>query len=376
MQSGGEDHVFSAETDLLRKNGHKVTRFVERNKNIHSFNKFKLGFQTIWSEHSRQILKKLFKEIRPDIVHFHNTFPLISPSAYLACNELNIPCVQTLHNFRLLCPNALFFRNGHLCEHCISKIVPWPGLIYSCYRNSFIQSATVVTMLAIHNFLKTWNKYIDRFIVFTEFAKKKFVEGGLFEHKIMVKPNFATFDPGEIKERDTFALYVGRLSKEKGLQTLLLAWKGLRDIPLKIVGEGPMMDEVRLKVKRMKSVEVVGHCSHEQTIDMMKKASMLIFPSECYEGFPLTVIEAFAAGLPVIASRLGAMAELIEDGRTGLHFRPGDYLDLSEKVLGLYFKSEERKRIGMEARTEFLSKYTGQINYEMLMKIYKLACQK
>jgi len=228
-------------------------------------------------------------------------------------------------------------------------------------------------MLTIHRWLKTWQKQVDLCIALTEFARQKFIEGGLPAEKIVVKPNFVNHDPGVGEVNGRYALFVGRLSPEKGVRTLLEAWKKLKCVPLKVVGDGPLMAEVRMQAGQLPDVQVLGRCCHREVVDLLKKAKFLVFSSECYEGLPMVIAEAFACGLPVIASRLGAMAEIVEDGKTGLFFTPGDSENLAEKVGWLWSRPNEIKRMGKEARKECERKYTAGKNYGVLMEVYQKA---
>jgi glycosyltransferase involved in cell wall biosynthesis len=229
-------------------------------------------------------------------------------------------------------------------------------------------------MLAVHRMLGTWRNKVDAYVALTEFGRRKFIEGGIPADKIFLKPNIVSSDPGVKQGNGDFALFVGRLSEEKGIRTLLAAWK-LLSIPLKIVGDGPMKSELlqNLQDPSLQAVTYLGVLSHNDVISLMKQARILIFPSEWYEGFPLTIAEAFACGLPILASRLGAMAEIIRDKETGILFSPGDYKEVADKVVQLWDDFAELSRIGQNARREYEQKYTPERNYEMLIDIYSRA---
>jgi len=375
QQPGGEDAVFAAEMALLRRHGNEMVEYIEDNQRINGMNRFAVASRAIWSCSSQSKLNQILQDTRPNAVHFHNTFLLISPSAYYACQKFAVPVVQTLHNYRLLCPAGTFYRNGHICEDCLGKTPPWPGILHACYRDSRAETAVVSTMLTIHRWIRTWQEQVDVYVALTEFARKKFIEGGLPSEKIVVKPNFVHPDPGIREEKGLYALFVGRLSSEKGLRTLLWAWQYLQKIPLKIVGDGPLMEEVSAYVKthKLEWVELIGRCNHEEVLELMKGARYLVLPSECYETFGLVAVEAFACGVPVIASRLGAMAEIVDDGRTGLHFEPGNSEDLAAKVEWAWTHPEAMSEMGREARREYEEKYTAEKNYKMLLDIYERA---
>lgn len=379
-EPGGEDAVFVAEASLLRRQGNGVFEYTESNSPIINWQRLPAILHTIWSVPTKRKLGQMLRETKPGLVHFHNTFMRVSPSAYHACKEAGVPVVQTLHNYRLLCPTATFFRDGRVCEDCINKTPAWPGVLHGCWRGSRAGTAVVATMLTVHRWLKTWERQVDIYIALTEFARSKFIEGGLPAEKIVVKPNFVHPDPGvgvPGQGREGYALFVGRLSPEKGVRRLLRPWRQLRGIPLKIVGDGPLMEEVRAFVERegLDDVEVLGRRPREEVFALMREARFLVFPSQCYETFGMTIAEAFACGVPVIASRLGAMAEIVEDGRTGLLFRPGDPEDMAAKVEWTWTHPKQMAEMGREARKEYEAKYTAECNYQMLMEIYERAIE-
>jgi len=371
-QPGGEDTVFNAEKALLREKGHEILEYTADNKTIKTGSQLSVALQCVWSAPSYSRMLPLIREFKPDVVHFHNTFPLISPSAYYACKKASVPVVQTLHNYRLLCPNAMFYRNGGVCEDCLGKL-PWRGVLHACYRKSTMASAAVATMLAVHRLLKTWQKKVDAYITLTEFAREKFIEGGLPAEKIHVKPNFVHSDPGTRENGGSYALYVGRLSPEKGVKVMLDAWERTEGVPLRIVGDGPLRDEVsRVAGKRgAGGIEVLGRLSKDAVIEQMKGASFLVFPSLWYEMFGMVVAEAYACGVPVIAPKLGPMEAIVEDGVTGLHFSAGDAGSLAAVVRYAWENSDKIRRMDGNARKTFEEKYSGKRNYALLAGIYE-----
>lgn len=372
QQRGGEDVVFEAELELLEGYGNEVYGYRASNKDVPGRSRLRLAAETVWSSGSKRAIQKLLLEVRPDVAHFHNTFPLISPSAYAACREEGVPVVQTLHNYRLLCPNALFFRDGGVCEDCLGKAVPWPGVLHACYRGSRAATGVTAAMLAAHRALDTWTEKVDVYVALTEFARQKFIEGGIPAEKIVVKPNFVHPDPGPGDGGDGYALFVGRLSPEKGVKTLLAAWERLgQSIPLRIVGDGPLAQWVAEVTKRLPEVEWLGALPAEQVHELMGGASMLVFPSEWYETFGRVAVEAFAKGTPVVAADTGAVAELVDHGRTGLRFRPGDPEDLAAQVKRTLLRPAELAEMRREARAEFEARYTAERNYRMLMEVYR-----
>ena len=371
---GGEDECYEAEMELLQKHGHLVDLYQEKNDRVAALGKLRTAARTLWSRPSYQAVKQRLTAQAYDVVHVQNFFPLISPSVYYAARDRGVPVVQTLHNYRLLCPNALFFRDGKVCEDCMGKEIAYPGVIHRCYRQSKTASAGVAMMLAFHRAKNTWLEQVDLYIALTEFARQKFIEGGLPADKIIVKPNFVGLDPGIGEGQGGYALYVGRLSVEKGLDTLLAAWKQLKShIPLKIVGEGPLAAQVIEATKQLPSVEWLGRRPMTEVYDLMGEAKFLVFPSKWYETFGRVAVEAFAKGTPVIAANIGAIAELVEAGRTGLHFRPGDAEDLATQIEWALENSEKLSQMRQAARVEFEAKYTAEKNYQRLMDIYAKA---
>jgi glycosyltransferase involved in cell wall biosynthesis len=377
QQPGGEDQVFLAETALLESYGHRVVRYSTHNDRVAEMNRLALAGNTLWNSSTYRELRALIRQERPHVAHFHNTFPLVSPAGYYAAKAEGVPVVQTLHNYRLLCPNALFFRDGRVCEDCMGKVIPWPGVVHKCYRGSRAASGLVTAMLTTHRVLRTWTEMVDAYVALTEFARRKFVEGGLPAEKMVVKPNFVYPDPGPGEGRGGYALFVGRLSPEKGVGTLLAAWERLdRQVPLKVVGDGPLREQVVEAPDRHPCVEYLGYRPAEEVHALMKEASMLVFPSEWYETFGRVAAEAFATATPVIAADIGAIAELVEHGHTGLRFRPGDPEDLAAQVGWFLSHPEEHARMRREARAEFEAKYTAERNHQMMMEIYESALER
>ena len=371
---GGEDECFEAEVKLLREMGEDVEIYEENNDRVAAIGKLKMAANTIWSQEAYKKLKQQLIEKPLDVIHVHNFFPLISPSVYYAAKAQGVPVIQTLHNYRLLCPNALFFRDGKVCEDCLGKFIPYPGVQHGCYRENKVASAAVATMLGVHRAMNTWSKTVDLYICLTEFAKLKFIQAGIPAEKIVVKPNFVSPEPTVGSGKGSYALFVGRLSVEKGLDTLLAAWEKLGEqIPLKIVGDGPLGPDVVKATKRFPQIEWLGRKPMSEVHALMGEAMFLVFPSKWYETFGRVAIEAFAKGTPVIASNIGAIAEIVVPGKTGLHFRPGVPEDLADKVKWVLGNPEKLNQMRLAARLEFEAKYTSKKNYQQLIEIYKKA---
>lgn len=377
QQEGGEDRSFEAEATVLEEQGHQVIRYTANNDTIPNRNGLALAMQTIWNHSAYREVRAIIQGERPDLVHCQNTFPLISPSIYYAAKAERLPVIQNLSNYRLFCANGIFYRKGRVCEACLGKKIAWPGMLHACYRQSYRATAVASLMVAIHRSLKTWHNKIDLYITYTEFARRKFIEGGLPAESIVVKPRFVTHDPQVEHEQQHYALFVGRLSNEKGIHTLLQAWRELGDcIPLKILGDGNLATEVQQAVASNPQVEWLGNRNQQEVYEYIGKAAFLVFPSECYETFGRVAIESFAKGTPVVATNIGAVGEITRHGITGLLFRPGNVEDLKEKVKWLLAHPAELAAMRKRARREYERLYTMRRNYELTMQIYEKAIAK
>jgi len=374
IQPGGEDQVFESESQLLAQNGVRVEKVEEQTTYPGGLvRKIEAAVDCVWSRSWHAKFKALLRNSKPDVVHIHNFFSAISPSVYYACKEEGVPVVQTLHNYRLACPAASFYRDGKICEECLDH-GPFHAVKYGCYRESKLATAALATMLEVHRKKNTWTEVVDCYVALTEFAREKMIQAGLPAEKIRVKPNFVLPDPGPRSSDGDYALFVGRLVDLKGVGTLIKAWSQLRaSIPLVIAGDGPYRPEMEKLISDFKltNVNYRGRLSRPETLAAMKGARFLMFPSEWYEGFPVTIAESFACGVPVLCSRMGGMQEIVEDGRTGLHFTPGDPADMAEKVQWAWSNPEETSTMGLEARAEFEAKYSAERNFGMLTEIYE-----
>lgn len=374
QQPGGEDQVFRAEAEILGNAGHTVVELTEDNDRVREMSRVALARATIWnSDAYRRVYDTVVRE-RPDVVHFHNIFPLISPAAYYAAGRAGAAVVQTLHNYRLICPAATLFRDGRPCEDCVGH-APWPGVRHACYRGSRPASAGVAAMLAFHRWRGTWSKQIDAYIVLNEFARSKFIQGGLPPEKLFLKPNFVYPDPGFGPGGETF-LFAGRLAPEKGIEVLLDAWSGSPEFPmLHIIGDGPLEGVVRGRVRTLDNAKYLGRIPHSEVLTAMRHAKALIQPSTWYEMFPVNVVEAFACGLPVIASDAGALPGIVETGSNGMLFESGNSADLSSKVRKLIADFGLCCTLRKRARETFEGYYQGDQNTKQLLRIYEQAFQ-
>ncbi|MGA9462270.1 MAG: glycosyltransferase [Terracidiphilus sp.] len=370
---GGEDESRESEDRLLQSRGHEIREIVLDNSVIHHRDLLRVGLEASWSQKSYESVKRAVLDWKPDILDVHNFFPLASPAVHYAAKRAGIPVVQTLHNFRLLCPGATFFRDGLVCEECTRYPIPIPGVMRGCYQGSSLRTSGVALMISIHKLLRTWQRTVSVFIAVSEFEKRKFAEHGFPAAHIVVKPNFV-LNGGEPGPGGEDFLFVGRLSPEKGIATLLRAAEQV-DFPLRlnIVGEGPLRPMVQAAAERNTGIRYLGLRPQAEVLELMAHAKCLIFPSEWYETFGRVAAEAFSRGTPVIASRLGAITEIVEDRRTGFLFASGNSEDLA-RVMSLAHASPDGLRaMRAHARRKYEQNYTAEHNYEMLLDAYRKA---
>ena len=371
---GGEDQSTAAEANLLQQQGCSVELLQEDNRRVEQLGKARTAIRTIWSSESFHRIYDKLRTGKFDVLHVQNFFPLWSPSVYYAAAKCNVPVVQTLRNYRLMCVNAVFYRDSHVCEDCLGKRFAWPGILHACYRDSRAGSAVVAGMSGIHHLAGTWRTKIHVYVALTEFARNKYIAGGLPAEKILVKPNFVYPSPQPGHGQGGYALFVGRLSPEKGIATLLKAWQAAaHSLPLKIVGDGPSSDAVEAAARQNHAIEYLGRRSPDEVAHLMGRAEILVFPTECYEGMPRTVIESFAVGTPVLASNLGATASMVVPGETGFHFTPGSVADLRERVEWCSQNFDQLRAMRPNARRAFENSYTGAANARTLLAIYEKA---
>ena len=373
IYKGGEDAVVEAEKDLLRNKNHKVFQVIRKNKDeiTNVIDKFKIAVNLNYSSFSKKIISNKLKEVDPDIVHIHNIFPLWTFSVLDACIEMNVPVVMTLHNYRLICAKGVFYRNDNICEKCI-KSSSYNATIFGCYQGSKIKSLPVSFAIdKSKKGLSIINK-INKLIVLTEFSKNKFLEANFPENKITVKPNFI-FDNSKkyIDLNKKGFLYASRLTEEKGLLDLIEAYKKYH-FDLTVCGDGPL----RKKLISYKNINYLGFLDKENLLKIMGKSKFLIFPSKWYEGFPIILLEAFALETIVIAPNLGSIANIIKHEQNGLLFRPGDSEDLANKIRLALTNESKCDEIKKNAKKEFESKYSHEVNYKMLIKIYEEAIKE
>jgi glycosyltransferase involved in cell wall biosynthesis len=368
QQRGGEDVAVDAEIGLLRARGHEVEFYQRDNDELRYMSAAAAGASAIWSRRTVRDIGRACETFQPDVIHAHNIFPLVSSSLYWAAARRRVPVVQTLHNFRLLCPQAMFLREGKVCEECMDK-VPWRAVTRKCYRASALQSALLAGMLSTHRALGTYRRKVTRYIALTRFSREKFILGGLPAEQLRIKPNFVASAIAPDWTARAGGLFVGRLSAEKGLDVLMDAIGTANSGSIRIVGDGPLRD----RVQQFFQGDYLGVKSSAQVMELLGAAQYLVAPSTCYEVFGLVAIEAFACGTPVIATRHGGLGELVEDGVTGLLVDPADAAGLAMKIRWAHAHPGEMLKMGRAARAVYEARYTPERNYRMLIDIYEEA---
>jgi glycosyltransferase involved in cell wall biosynthesis len=323
-QRGGEDTVVAVDAQLLRSAGHAVTQYIVPNPVRSIETGMRLGL-SLWNPAAGRRFRRQLEVAKPDIVHIHNTWFSITPSAAYEARRVGTPVVMTLHNYRLSCANGQFFRDGIQCTDCLTGSA-LNGLLHRCYQDSFAASAFAAANMGIHRQLGTWTRNVDLFLCLTEFAKSRFAEAGIPEGKLRVRHNCVA-DPGErtVPASKSYQVaYIGRLASEKGVRVLLEAWRLARmaDCELLVIGDGP--EREALEAMRVPGVRFTGPMEHQAVLETLRSVRSLVFPSLWFEGEPMIVVEALATGTPVLASDLGGIPELLGHGSAGWLTRAGD----------------------------------------------------
>lgn len=373
---GGEDAVLDNEKSMLESKGHTVKRYTVKNSGITSVVD-KLNVLCLMRESKKHAakLQSILKIYRPDIVHIHNVYPLLTPAIFSSVKKLNIPVIQTLHNFRMICVNGLFYQKGKVCKKCLtgSRLSAITG---KCYQNSHVASIAMADSLSYHNRINTWNKDVDGYIVLTNFAKNILTKYGIDKSKLFLKPNYLP-DEGDgfieqssstFKVPKKFAMFVGRLSEEKGIKWLVKSWKDI-DYPLVVAGDGPLMNQ--LKEEENKNVIFVGMLGKLQLRKLYKTSSMLIMSSEWYEGFPMVILEAYMNAVPVLVPNIGGLPDIVQDSISGYVYELNNAEQFRLKVKTIFDNNKLQATLAKNAKNIFMKNYTEDVNYKQLMNIYK-----
>lgn len=372
---GGEDAVLEAEINLLKDKGHEVALVGFHNNTINSLGtKLRTGLFSVYNTTSTKILEQKIRDFTPDVLHIHNLFFTASPSIIIKAYQMKVPVVMTIHNYRLICANAILLRNNKVCELCVNKLIPLDGIKYKCYRSSHLESALVTGITSVHKIIATWRKKVSQYIVLSNFANQKLLNSSLQlpQHKVCVKPNFI-FDPYlKIDKRDDYFVFVGRLTIEKGIEVLLNCFELNPHLKLIIAGDGPQKENIKRKIETLPNINFIGQQPKEEILKLMSKSKALIFPSIWYEGLPTTIIEAFATGTPVIASNLGSMAEMIQHNYNGFLFEPNNVHSLELTINSVLSSGIE---LNKQARITYERNYHPEIHYTEILKIYKKAIE-
>jgi glycosyltransferase involved in cell wall biosynthesis len=376
-ERGGEDSVMEADCELLQARGHRVDRLIFDNDEIPDdpspLAKLRLASEAVWSRPAQKRLQAALEEFQPDVVHFHNTLPQVSPAAYRVAKRHGAAVVQTLHNYRLVCPSGVVYRDGKPCESCVGQPLPVSSVLHACYRGSRVQSATVAAMLTVHRAIGTYHRDVDLYLSPSAFLKGKVVAGaGIPAEKVMVAPHFITPDPGVGAHDGDFVIYASRVTETKGIRTLLAAYERHPDglPPLVVAHGGDLLPEVEAAAARDPRIRVPGRVSRDEAIELMGRARAIVVPSLWYENLLMTIAEGFARGLPAIASNLGSFPEMVEDGVNGLLFEPRDADDLAAKLREVREDSPRLQAMRVEARRLFVERYSEDRAYETLVTGY------
>ncbi len=369
---GGEDESVDMDCRLLEQQGEKVLRWIHHNNEYLGYSPVRKLYSLFHNRRKVIEFRRAVRDFAPDVVHIHNTFPLLSPAIVIEAKRLGLPVVATLHNFRLICPGAYLNRDGKECRDCVGKI-PWRAVVHGCYRN--VWSSLPVTALATYtSFQKIWLKSVDKFICISEASRQVFIEAGFPVDKLCTKGQVIMHSLEPRESQGDYVIYVGRLSAEKGVRTLIDAWTRNSDLPpIVLVGDGPMETEVQRWSDRDARVRFVGRQSIEETLQLVRQSSLLVFPSIWQETFGRVALEAFSLGVPVVSSNLGAMKEMNQNHFSGLTFEPGNWVDLSEKILQLHRDVYLNKTCGLNALSIYNERYSPYSNYTQTLAIYREA---
>ncbi|MEP7081433.1 MAG: glycosyltransferase [Chloroflexota bacterium] len=372
-QGGGEDQVVEAERQLLEAAGVSVQQVIFHNADLREGRSaaadVRLAASAIWSRAAVRRVRHAIRAQQPDVMHVHNTFAAASPSVFTAADGL--PVVHTLHNYRMVCPVATVFRDGHACTDCVGRAVPWPGVLHACVHGSRAQSAVAAATVTLHRAVGTFRRHVGTYVALTAFQRGLMIEGGLPADRIRVISNFLEPDPGAGERPRSGILYVGRLAEEKGIGVLLRA-SVLAGVQVRVAGTGPLKSAVE-QAAATGDIVHEGSLEPSAVIGELRTATALVLPSIWFEGYPLAVVEAYATGTPVIASRIGSLAEIVQDGVTGLLAEPHDADGLADRMRWATEHPTEMRQMGLSARRHYETHLRGANHLDALMQAYRAA---
>lgn len=372
---GGEGRSFKAECELLRANGHHVSTYTRHNDEIHNLSSIRTAIDTHFSMRTYREVRRLIRADQIQLLHCQNTFPLISPAIYYAAADCGVPVVQHIRNYRLVCPTAVLFRDGGPCYECVGRRLPTPAIQHRCYRGSLAASVVAASYASLHRLLGTWSRHVGAFICLNSFTAGFLATIGISPERVFVRPNFI-WPPGGPHQRSTigdYALYVGRLSEEKGIRFMLESWPTTPSVPLKIAGTGELKDDLHAVFGGHASIEFLGQVEGKELERLMSGARMLVFPSLWLEGQPRSIIEALQAGVPVVASDLGAMREMLAASGAGRLFRPGDPDSFRAALLAIWSNEATALAMSKAAALQFARDHSVESAYSTLRRIYDAA---
>ena len=382
--ASGDDQVFKSETELLERHGNQVVRYTVCNDefdNAGLFGKISAVFGMLWSSKNYKEVQKLIKREKPDIVHVHTFFPLLSPSILYAAKRCGIKVVATLHDTRFICPCSTSLRGTELCNECGDGKY-FPMCKYGCFKNSRLQSFIVAGIFTYHRVRRSFYKQIDHYICLNENQIRLLMNIGFDKEKITKKYNFVPDAEANLKAvkvaglPERYAVFYGRIGEEKGIRILMRIWDELPDIPLVVMGGGPLEKEFKYWAERHDNVYFLGYTQHDKCLSIVKGGEFVVFPSIWYEGCSMVEIETESLGKGLIATDLGFSSEAIEDGRNGYKVKLGDAKGLQECIMKLWSDPELASKIGRNARLDYERKYKPEDNYKQLMDIYKNTMKK
>ncbi len=377
--ASGDDQVYKSETVLLEANGNEVIRYFVSNDEFDAagiMGKLCATFGMLWSFKNYRGLKELIRKERPDLVHIHTFFPLLSPSVLYAAKRMKIPVVATLHDTRFICPCSTSLRGEKICNECGDGHY-LRMFKYGCFKGSRLQSLIVALIFKYHRIRRSFYDQIDHYICLNDNQIRLLVSVGFSENKISKKYNFVPDADAEIKPVKTsdiperYVVFYGRIGEEKGVRILMRIWDEIDDIPLVIMGGGPLEDEVRSWALNKDNVKFMGYINHDECLSVVKGCEFVVFPSIWYEGCSMVEIEAQSLGKGLIATDLGFSSEAVEDGYNGYKVPLGNVDKFRDIIRQLWEDPSKCDEIGLNARREYEAKYRPKDNYLKLRDIYE-----